>query len=717
MINFCVGSLSVPYVTKVRRFTSNFILKYRTLLKNMEFKTVGAMVINWIRQIGHVTWADIELLKRYPKLRFSVLGVLFVPALYATIYISSMWDPESHAVNLPVAIVNLDTGTQYKGEPINVGQSLTEKLNTDRKLGFTTLDSEQSAREKVRQGYFDFALIIPADFSAKAISAEASGVGHLVVYTSEGNNYTSAGIAKKFAPEISRRLNELLNERRWGKVAEIAADSEIKVARLKEGVGALNAGAQQLSAGLSKANEGSDRLKNGLDRAEQAGTQISQGALQLRDGGLRLTDGVKQFGQGIQTMNNALPANSDLMALKEGSSQLHEGQKQLNQGLIKLEDGSMRLLNGVKELKEKSADIPVFGARVVEGAQKLEDGSTQLSQGLTAAKDGSSKLVEGGDQVNQGVARLTDGMAKLGDGIRLMHSKMPADADLERFSGGLNKMADGTGQLSQGLKQLDAGSGQLDQGLDQLDDGAKRLAAGLKTLDDAIPSKLDIPSINAAGFSSTVQTELEIAAPVQNNGAAFGSNFVPLSLWVGAVMTAFLFHFRKLPVSLQGHGAWAKAIGKMLIPSGIVLAQVLVMLITVSLVLGISVSHPIYLIVTLVTSSIIFVSIVMALVRWLGDTGKVMAVLFLILQLSSSGAIVPIELTGALFQTIHPYLPFTWVVKATKVALFDAYDGQWLLMYSKILITPLVLWPLSTYTGRWIYQPDDQYMPALDVQG
>lgn len=673
------------------------------------------MVLDWLRQIGDVTRADFQLLRRYPKLRFSVLGVLFVPSIYAIIYISSMWDPESMAPNLPVAIVNLDTGTHYKGEPINVGKSLTEKLNTDRKLGFTAVADEQVAREQVRQGHFDFALIIPANFSAKAISAEASGVGHLVVYTSEGNNYTSAGIAKKFAPEISRRLNELLNERRWGKVAQIAVDSEIKVAKLKEGVGALNIGAQQLSAGLSKANEGSGRLKNGLEQAEKAGTQIEQGAVQLRDGGVRLADGVKQFSQGIQTMNDSLPANADLMALKQGSSQLQEGQVQLSEGLGKLEEGSVKLVNGVKELKEKSADIPVFGTRVVEGAQKLEDGSTQLSQGLTAAKDGSSKLVEGGAQVNQGVSRLTDGMVRLGDGIRLMHSKMPADADLERFSGGLNKMANGTGQLNQGLKQLDTGAGQLDQGLDQLDAGAKRLAEGLQTLDDAVPAKLDIPAISAEGFSSTVQTELEIAAPVQSNGAAFGSNFVPLSLWVGAVMTAFLFHYRKLPISLQGHGPWAKAIGKMLIPSGIVLAQVLVMLITVSVVLGITVSHPIYLIITLLTSSIVFVSIVMALVRWLGDTGKVIAVLFLILQLSSSGAIVPIELTGVLFQAIHPYLPFTWVVKATKVALFDAYDGHWLLMYSKILLTPLILWPIATYTGRWVHQPDDQYVPALDV--
>jgi hypothetical protein len=36
-------------------------------------------------------------------------------------------------------------------------------------------------------------------------------------------------------------------------------------------------------------------------------------------------------------------------------------------------------------------------------------------------------------------------------------------------------------------------------------------------------------------------------------------------------------------------------------------------------------------------------------------------------------------------------------------------------MYSKILLTPLILWPIATYTGRWVHQPDDQYVPALDV--
>ena len=671
--------------------------------------------MSWLASVYQVLLCDLRLLRRYPKLRFSVLGILFVPSLYALIYISSMWNPEANAPNLPVAIVNLDQGTQFKGEVIEVGRTLTEKLKAEQKLGFQELHDEALARQGVRQGRFDFALIIPQNFSTQAVRAERSGAGQLLVYTSEGNNYTGASVAKKFAPEITRRLNELLNEKRWGRVSDIALDSKEKVARLKEGVMALNQGAQQLRDGLVKANEGSHQLNKGLGKADEAGRQIQTGAGQLKDGGLRLTEGMKQLGAGIQTMNDKLPSADDLQRLRSGAQTLNEGQKSLNAGLVQLQDGSVRLTAGVRELKEKSADIPIWGKRVADGAGQIEAGTVKLNEGLIRASSGSAQLVQGSGQLADGVQRLTEGMDKMGAGVRQMHQKMPAATDLDRYGAGLVKLDAGTAQLSQGLGQLNSGSQRLDAGLDALEEGAGKLAAGLQTLDEAVPMTLDIPVIDAAGFSSSVKTEVEIAAPVLNNGSAFASNFIPLSLWVGAVMTAFLFHYRKLPVTVQGHGAWAKSVGKMFIPSAIVLAQVMVMLITVRVVMGIEVNHPALLVLTLLTSSIIFVSIVMALVRWLGDTGKVMAVLFLILQLSSSGAIVPIQLSGEVFQFLHPYLPFTWVVKATKVAMFDAYDGQWLAMYAQMLITPLILWPLSTYTGRWIYQAEADYMPALDV--
>jgi putative membrane protein len=64
----------------------------------------------------------------------------------------------------------------------------------------------------VRKGDLEFALLIPADFSAHAVPGITRGAGQLVIYTSEGNTYGSANMARRFASEIGHQVNEMLNE-------------------------------------------------------------------------------------------------------------------------------------------------------------------------------------------------------------------------------------------------------------------------------------------------------------------------------------------------------------------------------------------------------------------------------------------------------------------------------------------------------------------------
>ena len=59
-------------------------------------------------QLRRVAGAEWGLLLRYPKLRLSAAGILLLPALYALIYLSSVWDPNAHTRALPVALVSED---------------------------------------------------------------------------------------------------------------------------------------------------------------------------------------------------------------------------------------------------------------------------------------------------------------------------------------------------------------------------------------------------------------------------------------------------------------------------------------------------------------------------------------------------------------------------------------------------------------------------------
>ncbi|NDG50899.1 MAG: YhgE/Pip domain-containing protein, partial [Rhodospirillales bacterium] len=169
---------------------------------------------------------------RLPKLLAAAAAVTLIPALYSVLYLSSIWDPAANTGQLAVALVNLDRGLSYRDQDFNVGQEVADRLKAKHQFGFIDQGDEEAARALVREGKLAFALIIPADFSSNAIPGAEAGAGKLVVYTSEGNSYQSAGLARRFAVELGHEVNESLNERRWALVLSSTLGSQRSMERL-----------------------------------------------------------------------------------------------------------------------------------------------------------------------------------------------------------------------------------------------------------------------------------------------------------------------------------------------------------------------------------------------------------------------------------------------------------------------------------------------------
>ena len=89
--------------------------------------------------------------------------------------------------------------------------------------------------------------------------------------------------------------------------------------------------------------------------------------------------------------------------------------------------------------------------------------------------------------------------------------------------------------------------------------------------------------------------------------------------------------------------------------------------------------------------------------------------LFLTLQLSAGGGVIPIELSGGLFQTVHAWLPFTWVIRAFRASLFGAYDQGWAFAMAIIVLAGAVSLLLATFVGRWRFVPDAQHRPGIET--
>jgi putative membrane protein len=84
-------------------------------------------------------------------------------------------------------------------------------------------------------------------------------------------------------------------------------------------------------------------------------------------------------------------------------------------------------------------------------------------------------------------------------------------------------------------------------------------------------------------------------------------------------------------------------------------------------------------------------------------------------QLSSSGGLLPVELSGGLFAQISPYLPITWVVKAMKASLFGAFEGDWQHGLQLLAFAGLVASLLACFVGRWRYVKSAALRPTLDL--
>ncbi len=639
-----------------------------------------------LSQINLVLRLEVQFFARFPKLIGASLVVIFIPALYTFIYLSSVWDPVSRIGTLPVGLVNMDEGVEYRGQVFNAGWEVASTLRTKATFGYQDFDNEQEAREQVRKGALAFALIIPRDFSSNAIPGQEAGAGKLVVYTSEGNNLESALMARNFAQQLGQDVNESLNERRWRLVLLNAAGSQRSVERLNNGVEQLRSGAHELSKGMAP-------LVSGARQAAAGSQRVNSGVEQLNSG-------VKQLGTSLRTMEAKRPRGSDLDRLKTGAEQLASGHTELSSGLAELKTGGVALRSNIGSFRDQARDSLLVPAKVADGLDQLYTGATQLDLGMQTAIEGQAQLAEGASTLSGGVASLTNGVRAMNQGLRSIVTKLPEDSQLDELDHGVDALASANNALVDGAQAAKL--------------GADRLTSGLDLLAASLPSEVDKPDGSAQGLANSVRPVVEVVAPVANSGSGFAANIIPAALWLGAGVAAFLIHVRVLPKLAHSFYGPAKLLGKAGIPLAVVLLQVVMVYATVVWGLRIRLARPELFVLILGLSAVTFLGIVIAFTRVMGDAGKAASMIFLAVQLSSSGGIMPVELSGSLFSEISPWLPLTWVVRAMKIAMFDAYGGDWQHPLMVIACTGLAAYASAIWIGRWRYVSTAAIRPSVD---
>ncbi|WP_433748718.1 YhgE/Pip family protein [Falsibacillus pallidus] len=443
--------------------------------------------------------------------------------------------------------------------------------------------------------------------------------------------------------------------------------------KLSEGHSQLLKGAKDAQAGSEKLAQGAERSQAGLQKADDSMGQIVAGSNQLSAGADSLAENLKKLEAGAgQTSNGAKQLETGISTLQEQLSalmpMLPEDQKAKLQGaLAQLEAGSKSLSAGTNQLQGSAGQLSTGASTIADKMKQLNAGQQQLKSGLDQLSAGSGQLAKGANDLASGQSKLVEGMGVFG-------------SKLNEAKNGADKLAQGAGQLAGGMNQLSSGSNQLTDGAQKLANGSKDLSKGSNDLSEGtkkLHDKLEEGANDANSVKADENTYDMMGEPVKvnkneynkvpNYGTGFAPYFISLSLFVGALVLSIIFPLREPAERPRNGFSWF--IGKFGVVGivGIIQSLIVDAILLYGLDLKVE-SIPLFVVATIV-ASITFISIIQFLVTALGDPGRFIGIIVLILQLTTSAGTYPLETIPKALQPIHYLLPMSYSVQAFKAVI------------------------------------------------
>jgi putative membrane protein len=260
--------------------------------------------------------------------------------------------------------------------------------------------------------------------------------------------------------------------------------------------------------------------------------------------------------------------------------------------------------------------------------------------------------------------------------------------------------------LPQALGEIDGGATTLEKGSRALPSGAHTLEAGISTLHGKMPESISIPLGDPKGIAQGVMLVEEKTEALSSNGSAFAPYFIGIDLWIGALLTTFLFPYRFISHSVSATSQTARIAAKLVPGLRIVSCQALVMIPGIQL-LGVRFLHILPAVAICLLSSWSFLALIVAFMLLVADAGKLLALVLLIIQAASAGSTFPVEFSAPFYRVCHAILPISSTLDGLRFAISGSYDGMFSILVLKLCLTILFAVILMALGRRkWITVED-----------
>lgn len=697
-----------------------------------------------------------------------IIGISVVPCLYAWFNIAASWDPYSNTGNLKVAVASADEG--YEGSlipiEINIGDKVLSALreNTQMEWVFTT---EEKATSGVKSGKYYAAIVIPKDFSNKMMSVFSEKVEkpEITYYSNAKENAIAPKVTDKGAGAVQRQVNEVFIET----VSDTTLTVLQAVSNMTQASGAetivdnLNTNLNQIagdltaSAGLlesfSDMTGSAQKLLNstteflqtvqqqttesrqtfqetsktfsGLDDSMDAAADSVGTALKSAENVYDQMDQVisgafsdesadaQQIASTLDTLagqvGNVVTAYTSVRDSVAAVADKYPETSPLVDAIVVRMDTSIqqqknlqsKLQNSAKGLRDATTDLGTARSELKDLAAKnrenmsgmsasykssVQKSLNQLSASLTSSKQEISSLLSQLDQSANGIYKLTD----------------TADSDLSE----IQKVLGDSGEL-------------LAEASDRIADTTAKL--------DEMETSGDFSELEAliSGDKSAISTFL--AAPVSLDThkiyeiANYGSSMAPfysvLSIWIGGIVLVAML---KVNVSenctkgLKNVELHQIYFGRFITFMIVGLFQSTLIALGDLLYLGIQCEHPFLFLLGCWFSSLVFVNIIYTLTVSLGDIGKAVSVILLVVQVAGTGGTFPIEVAPSFFRAVYPLLPFTHSMAALRETVGGMYGMNYWIDLGKLAIFLGISLVVGLVLRKPIIKANDAFTEKLE---
>jgi putative membrane protein len=648
---------------------------------------------------------DVKRYSRGALPRIAIITVILMPLLYGAMYLWAFWNPFAEVGKVPVALVNQDRGAQVQGQQLKAGDEVASALLKSGQLDLHETSAADAAKG-VASGDYYFSITLPEDFSADVASPSGGDPQQAKIrFTfNDANNYLATVIGQNASREVLNQVNASIGQRTVGTVLAGLTDAGAGLKRAADG-------ADQLASGLIAANDGarelatgSQALAAGLDTARDGSAQLAAGTQRLdtavdtaidplihvldRVGDLKLDP--DRVGQAAQRLSGAVRSTTDrIAALNVDQAQAAAIVNQAVGFLRNNPDPAVRdtgeFLAGAQGLLQAHGLDPTTDAGLIRLRDSATDLENELADPNSTLRTFLTRALNGG--LRSDVVQLRNGVDQLNSGARQLNS-------------GLVQLATGGDRISSGATQLADGTGQLEA-------GGRELATKLREGSTQVPSWTPAQRTQVAHtLSAPVALDLVNDNPAPTFGAGFAPFFLPLALFIGALIVWMLLTPLQSRPVVNGLGALRVVLASYWPGLVIVACQVLVMYVVVHFGVGLNAKYPVATVAFLGLVGATFLALIQMFNALFGvAVGRVITLAFLMLQLVSAGGIYPVETTAKPFQIIHPFDPMTYAVNGLRQLTVGGIDSRlW------IAIAVLVgLLAASLAASSWAARRNRQY--------